>query len=359
MQTEALSGAAGVDRAAALLRAGRLVAFPTETVYGLGANALDPEAVRRIFAAKGRPSDNPLIVHIAGRAGLDEAADLSAPGLERRLVDELAERFWPGPLTLVLPARPSVPREVTAGLDTVGVRVPAHPLALALLRAAGVPVAAPSANRSGRPSPTRAEHVWADLGGRIDAILDGGATDVGVESTVLDLSRRPYAILRPGGVAAEQLCPYCGPLAPSDTVVSREVGADEPCDTAVAEPPRSPGLKYAHYAPRAPLTLVEGDPATVRRRIVELVDAAVLRGQRVGVLVAEEDRERYPRAVVAVSPGRRGDLAAWANRLYDCLRQFDQVELDLVVAEGVMEEGLGSAIADRLRRAAGGRVERV
>jgi len=307
--------------AAACLRRGGLVAFPTETVYGLGVAALDVAAVRRLFAAKGRPADDPLIVHIASPDALDPLVAARPPA-----VAVLAARFWPGPLTLVLRRSPLVPDEVTAGLDTVAVRVPAHPVAHALLAAAGIPVAAPSANLFSRPSPTQAAHVLEDLDGRIDLVLDGGSTPVGVESTVLDLSGDVPEVLRPGAVTLEML----RPLLPA---VRMRVAA------GAQGPQRSPGLLTRHYSPRAPLTLYEGPPDRVLARIRQDADIAQAAGRRVGLLL--------PHA----------DAAVTAARLYAALREFDATGVEEIFASlPPATDGLSQAVADRLRRAAAGRV---
>lgn len=332
-----------VAQAAATLRAGDVVAFPTETVYGLGANALDGEAVGRIFAAKGRPSDNPLIVHIADRSQL-EGLVASVPEAAERLM----ARFWPGPLTLVMRKGPAVPPEVTGGLDTVGIRMPDHPVALALIRAAGVPIAAPSANTSGRPSPTAAEHVLEDLAGCIPVILDGGETGVGVESTVLDVTTHPPMILRPGGLTREELEAAIGPVA-----LAPNLEGAEPC-----ERPRSPGMKYRHYAPRAPLILVDGPVLEMQEKIRDLAMEYAEEGKRVGILCSAESRGVYMASVI-LEYGARADLAGIASDLFGTLRAFDRHQVDVILAEGVPEEGLGLAIMNRLRRAAGGRVIRL
>lgn len=310
-----------IAAAAACLRRGGLVAFPTETVYGLGVAALDAAAVRRLFAAKGRPPDDPLIVHVASRDGL-------AALVSRRpaLVDALATRFWPGPLTLVLRRSALVPDEVTAGLDTVAVRLPAHPVAQALLAAADVPVAAPSANLFSRPSPTRADHVLQDLDGRIDMVIDGGPTQVGVESTVLDLSGDVPEVLRPGAVTLEML----RPLVPG---VRLRTAAE------FDGPQRSPGLLTRHYSPRAPLTLYEGPAGRVMERMRRDREVAEAAGRRVGVLEPDDD------------------AAVLAARLYAALREFDAEGVDEIFARlPPATDGLSQAIADRLRRAAAGRV---
>ena len=327
----------GIARAAAVLRGGGLVAFPTETVYGLGADALNADAVRRIFTAKGRPSTDPLIVHVAS---LDEVPALVKDVPD--LVHTLAARFWPGPLTLILPKSKAVPDEVTAGLDTVALRVPSHPVARRLLAAALLPVAAPSANLFSRPSPTRPEHVLEDLSGRVDLLIDGGPTTVGVESTVLDLSTGVPTILRPGAVTPEMLREVIPTVRLRDT-------RDE-----AGEPLRSPGLLARHYAPRAPLTLYEGSAARVVARIVRDAEAAAAEGRRVGILAADED-PLHGFTIVRAGPER--ELDRIAATLYAALRQLDAAGVDLILARGFPAlGGLGIAIQDRLRRAAAGSV---
>jgi L-threonylcarbamoyladenylate synthase len=335
-QTRVLApDAAGIAQAAAILRAGGLVAFPTETVYGLGAHALDPQAVRGIFEAKQRPADDPLIVHVGDAALVDEVA---MPG---ELASLLAEHFWPGPLTLVLPKRPGVPAEVTAGLETVAVRVPAHPVARALLLAAGLPLAAPSANLFGRPSPTLAEHVLHDLRDRIDAILDGGRTTVGVESTIVDVSGVRPRLLRPGGVPAEDIEAVLGEVL-------------LPPPRAAAGPQAAPGLMLTHYAPRTPLVLVVGEPSAARARLRLEVEEALRKGQKVGVLLLEEDADLLPPGVVTELVGAWSDPTASAGRLFEAIRSLDEQRLDVLFARDLadLSIGLGRAIADRLRRAA-------
>jgi L-threonylcarbamoyladenylate synthase len=331
-----------IARAAACLRSGGLVAFPTETVYGLGVNALDPEAVRRLFTAKGRPSTDPLIVHVTSIDAITPLVSFVPPD-----VPLLARRFWPGPLTLVLPRARIVPDEVTARLDTVGIRIPAHPVARALIDAAGVPVAAPSANLFSRPSPTRAAHVVEDLTGRIDVVLDGGDTAVGLESTVLDLSANPPTILRPGAITLEML----REILPSVTQRSGLVQAS-------TESALSPGLLEKHYSPRAPLTLYEGTDAI--RRIVEDARVAADAKRRVGVLVAPGDFDLEPslrRDCVVHEIGPEAEQVA--RHLYETLRQLDAEGVDLILARTfASDEGLGVAVRDRLRRAAAGRIVR-
>lgn len=320
-----------ITQAAELLAQGEVVAFPTETVYGLGANALSPEAVARIFAAKGRPQDNPLIIHLAHANQTSQYVQEITPEVQL-----LIDKFWPGPLTIVLKKTKLVPEVVTGGLETVAVRVPDHPVALELLSETKFPLAAPSANISGRPSPTRAEHVLADLEGKIPAILDGGETGWGVESTVLDCTVRPFRILRPGGVTLEDL----QDLVPVE--LSEDLGDD-------AKAPRSPGMKYQHYAPEAEVYLVSGPNTTAR--ILELSESYLQKTQAVGVMTWNERTKLYPK-LTALPMGPEGDLSSLANKLYHLLRQADLLGLDVLFIESVDEERLGMAIMNRLRRAA-------
>ncbi len=329
-----------IARAAQCLREGGLVAFPTETVYGLGANALDAAAAGRIFTAKNRPAHDPLIVHVAHASEIRRVAH-SIPALAWHL----AEAFWPGPLTLVLPRQPLVPDVVTAGGPTVAVRVPRHPVACALIAAAGVPVAAPSANLFSRPSPTTAAHVLSDLDGRIDIILDGGAADVGVESTVLDLTSTPPRILRPGAVTVEMLRLFIPNLA------SGALGRP----AAVAA---SPGQLDTHYAPKAPLTLYAGPSAPRLARMLAEVAAHVSRGAQVGALVSTEETGAFERAgAVTATLAHEGDLDTAAARLYACLRELDASGVGHIIAPAIpADDRLGAALADRLTRAASGRI---
>lgn len=305
--------------AARIIRRGGLVAFPTETVYGLGASAVDGCAVTDIFEAKGRPADNPLIVHVAALEQVKVITSAIPPEAYK-----LMRRFWPGPLSLVLPRSAVLPAAVSAGLSTVAVRMPAHPVALSLIRAAGVPIAAPSANRSGRPSPTVISHVLEDLAGRIDAVLYQGPCRLGLESTVLDLSGGAPVILRPGGISREQL----------ERTLGMAVARAHGCKTGT---PHAPGMKYRHYAPRAPLILVDGADAKKRALIISLAAAYRRKGLRVGVLFA---------------PPGSGGLRLAARRLFPALRHFDSLGVDLILAEGVLMQGLGTAIMNRLRKAA-------
>ncbi|THF84078.1 L-threonylcarbamoyladenylate synthase [Cohnella fermenti] len=345
---------AGAKEAASVLANGGLVAFPTETVYGLGADARSDAAVEAIFAAKGRPSDNPLIVHLADAEAAIKLADRVSK-LERMLMDA----FWPGPLTLVVPVREGVlsPR-VTAGLDTVGVRVPDHELARRLIAASGCPIAAPSANRSGRPSPTAARHVLEDLDGRIDGVLDGGATGVGLESTVVRVLGGKVHILRPGGITAEQLQAAVGGGAAVRAEAEGEPkpGEFKPGESKpAAEAPRSPGVKYAHYAPRGAMTLVLGDQARLPAAVQAAADEARARGERVAVLASSENAGAY-RADAVLPLGPRGEPEQAAHALYAALRECDDRDIACIVAESFPEAGIGAALRNRMLKAAGGRI---
>jgi L-threonylcarbamoyladenylate synthase len=330
-----------IARAAQCLRDGGLVAFPTETVYGLGVHALDREAVRRLYLAKGRPAADPLIVHVSTLEDVGRLVSVMPAA-----VDSLARRFWPGQLTLVLPRSSEVPDDVTASLETVAVRIPVHPVAQAIIRAAAIPVAAPSANLFSRPSPTQAAHVLEDLDGRIDLVVDGGSTTIGVESTVLDLTGETPVILRPGGVTLDDL---------------REILPQVRAHTAASTGPmRSPGLLEKHYSPRAPLTLYTGEGAAPLQWLVK--DLEELRRQGVapiGVLIASDERSAVPDhgsiVVADRGPSNRPDIAA--ARLYAALRELDQAGVEQILATDVsVRGGLGDALRDRLTRAAAGRV---
>lgn len=328
--------------AARALAAGRLVAFPTETVYGLGADALNPGAVSGIFKAKGRPADNPLIVHISDMAQLDRIVS-SVPEKARLLM----EAFWPGPLTLILPKSGDVPDETTAGLSTVAVRMPGNRIALELIRISGVAVAAPSANLSGTPSPTCASHVISDLSGRIDYIIDGGSTRVGLESTVLDMTMDPPVVLRPGGVSVEML----------ENVIGR-VSVDKVLEMNGNAVPKSPGMKYRHYSPKAEMFLVSGEAGRVANAINGLVEQNRARHRKTGVLASAETQSRYT-ADVVLSAGSRNSPETVAASIYGCLRHFDECGVDIILSETFPEEGIGLAIMNRLKKAAAGRIIQV
>lgn len=324
------------NTAAILLQQGECVAFPTETVYGLGANAYNETAINNVFLAKDRPGDNPLIVHIYDRK---QIADLAATVPPAAVT--LMDAFWPGPLSLVLPKSSRVPLAVTAGLNTVAIRMPDHPLALQLLELADLPIAAPSANLSGRPSPTRAEHVYEDLNGRIAAILDGGATGWGVESTVVDCTCEPLRLLRPGGITFEQL----------EAVVP--ITVDPGVYHMVEGVPRSPGMKYTHYSPQADVILVVGEQ--IPDKILELSQLDKYRDLKLGVLATSENLDAYAHLTV-LDLGSRQDLKTVASRIFHLLRQADQLQLDLVFVEGFAEMEMGLAIMNRLKKAAGYRI---
>jgi L-threonylcarbamoyladenylate synthase len=313
--------------AAAILQAGQLVAFPTETVYGLGGDGLNPRALGQIYRVKGRPPDNPLILHLASQ---DQLAAVAAPVPD--IAYALMQAFWPGPLTLILPKNSRVPDLASGGLATVAVRIPNHPVALALIRQTATPLAAPSANRSGRPSPTTAQHVVDDLNRAIPLILDGGPTAIGVESTVLDVTCTPPVLLRPGGVSQEAIEAAIGPLAGrADAALQR----------------RSPGTRYRHYSPRARVWVLEdASPEALERTVA----AALAAGQRVGCLLHRLAFVQAPPSVTMTQIG--GCVADYARHLFAALRKLDALGVDVIIVEGVTEEGLGSAVMDRLRRAA-------
>ncbi|EGO64035.1 L-threonylcarbamoyladenylate synthase [Acetonema longum] len=326
-----------IDLAAEVIRRGRLAAFPTETVYGLGGNGLDPEAVRSIFAAKGRPGDNPLILHIAATEEAERLVKTVTPNAAA-----LMQRFWPGPLTVVLEKSDLVPLVVTGGLNTVAIRLPDSLVARRLISAAGVPVAAPSANTSGRPSPANAKAVLSDLDGKIDMVLDAGPCRIGVESTVVDCTTPVPTLLRPGGITLEMLLEVLG-----------EVEAAPALSGLHTTVPRSPGMKYTHYAPSAPMRLVEATDSAMPVILERYIAEAQATGQVVGALVSGETAERLPDGVVSAVYGPRSRPDMIAARLYDCLRQFDNTPVDVIFAEGIADKGLGLAVMNRMRKAAG------
>ena len=318
--------------AAKILREGGLLAIPTETVYGLGANALDAEAVRRIFEAKGRPQDNPLIIHVTGQQWLARYCEDVPP-----LAYVLARKFWPGPLTMILKRKPVIPDQTTAGLDTVGVRCPNHPVTLAIIREAGVPIAAPSANTSGRPSCTTAQDVLEDMDGKIAGVVDGGPCAVGVESTILDLTCDPPRLLRPGGLPLEELERLIGKIE-VDKAVTGMLGE--------GEKPRAPGMKYRHYAPKAPVTVVTGAPEKSAQIITQRV------GPTSGVICFDEYAHLFPQQVVQTL-GPASDKQTQAQRVFDALRSFDGSAVTEIYAQCPDNRGLGLAIGNRLKKAAG------
>ena len=332
---------AAMKEACDLIRAGELVAFPTETVYGLGADALHPEASKKIYAAKGRPSDNPLIVHISKFEDLVSIAREVPPQAKK-----LADAFWPGPLTMIVWKNDRVPYETTGGMDTVAIRMPKHPVARRLIEGSGCLIAAPSANTSGKPSPTEASHVALDMDGRIPMILDGGPVGIGIESTIVDLSEETPMILRPGYITQEMLQEVLGEKVCMDPGI---IASDS------TRKPKAPGMKYKHYAPKADLVLVEGETDKVVARINELVREKQQLGQKVGVIATDETFLRYE-ADHVVSIGAREDEDAIARHLYKILREFDDWNVDAIYSESFATPRIGQAIMNRLLKAAGHQV---
>lgn len=334
MDTEAL------ERAAAIIRDGGLVAFPTETVYGLGADALSAEASKKIYAAKGRPSDNPLIVHVAEFSDMEKIAQEMPEEAKK-----LADAFWPGPLTMIVRKNDKVPYETTGGMDTVAVRMPNHPVALELIRRSGGYIAAPSANTSGKPSPTLAEHVAFDMDGRIPMILDGGPVGIGIESTIVDLTEDIPMILRPGYITPKMLEKVIGEVKMDPGIIASDS----------LQKPKAPGMKYKHYAPKADLILIDGEEEKVVAKINALAKEAVLLGKKVGIIGTDETIDRYPEGEVA-SIGARSDEDAIAKHLYKLLRDFDEKEVDIIYSESFATPRIGQAIMNRLLKAAGHQV---
>ena len=344
--------------AAAILRSGGLVAFPTETVYGLGGNALDEAAAGKLYAAKGRPSDYPLIAHVSC---IGEVAPLvrEIPEAGRKLM----EAFWPGPLTMIFPKSEKVPYGTTGGLDTVAIRMPDDPVASRLIALAGVPVAAPSANTSGRPSPTTADHVWQDMNGKIEMIIDGGPVGIGVESTIVDVSAGTPAVLRPGAITMEMLTDVLGEVS-VDPAILGPMSADVK--------PKAPGMKYKHYAPKADLTLVEpegmkgvepgcldaGPLMRMVETVRELAEEKARAGYKVGVICTDESRHCYTQGVIR-SIGARKSQASVAHNLYALLREFDDLDVDYIFSESFPSDHLGQAIMNRLSKAAGYKIVKV
>lgn len=327
-------------RAGEILRSGGLVAFPTETVYGLGGNALDPRASMKIYAAKGRPSDNPLIVHIAQMKDLEEIVT-EIP--ERAKL--LAKTYWPGPLTMILPKADKVPLETTGGLSSVAVRFPSDPIARELILQAGGYVAAPSANTSGRPSPTTAEHVMEDLGDAIDMIIDGGQVGIGLESTIVDFTEEIPVVLRPGYISLEMLQELLGEVRMDRGLLKS--------DSQIR--PKAPGMKYRHYAPKADLTIVEGETDGVVNAINHFAEEAAGLGKQVGIIATDETFDRYPLGVVK-SIGSREEEETIAHHLYEVLREFDQCQVSAIYSEAFYTPRMGQAIMNRLLKAAGHKI---
>ena len=327
----------GVKKAAEIIKRGGLVAFPTETVYGLGANGLDENAVPKIYEAKGRPSDNPLILHISK---LDEIEDIVKEIPKSALI--LAEEFWPGPLTMVFKKSERIPYRTTGGLESVAIRMPSNKIARELIKAAGVPIAAPSANSSGRPSPTKAAHVIYDLDGKIDMVIDGGEVDIGIESTIVDVTGEVPVILRPGFITEEMLSEAIGRVEIDEVVKSLSPDKDLK--------PKAPGMKYRHYAPKGKMTIYKGSHSKVVERINE--EISKLEGKKTGVLATDETKSYY-RADIIISLGSREDGESIAHNLFDALRKFDDDDVEFIFSEGFDENKLGFAIMNRLHKSAG------
>ncbi len=326
-----------------IIRRGGLVAFPTETVYGLGGDALNPESSRKIYSAKGRPSDNPLIVHIADLQDLDKIVSHIPKAAEA-----LAKHFWPGPLTMIFSKNEAVPYETTGGLDTVAVRFPSDKTAQILIKAAGGFVAAPSANASGRPSPTSGKHVFEDLQGRIEMILDSGSCEIGLESTIVDMTEDIPVILRPGYVTEEMLEEVLCRVEVDRTILSNLSGAA----------PKAPGMKYRHYAPKGELVIVSGESRRVTAYVNDRIKEGAAVGKKVGIIVTDETIDSYE-ACLKKSVGKREDEAAVARRLYEILREFDEEGAEAIYSEAFDYGGMGHAIMNRLLKAAGHRIIKV
>jgi L-threonylcarbamoyladenylate synthase len=325
-----------IEKAIQVIKRGGLVAFPTETVYGLGVNALDKEAVRKIFEVKGRPLDNPIIVHIADFSELSK--------LVKKIPAEakiLAKKFWPGPLTLILLKKKVVPNKVTARGNTVAIRMPKNEIALELIKRVGVPIAAPSANLAGRPSPTTAQHVFEDLGKKVDLIIDGGKTEIGVESTVVDLTISPPQILRPGGISFEELKKIIKDIQYHSNLLGEKFQGKT----------KSPGMKYRHYAPETPLILVGGYSENRVLRIKELIKKYQKQNKRVGVLASLETKEFYKEANLVLVPGSKKRLKTVAKNLFKIFREFDKKGLDIILAETFPKKEIGFAVMNRLEKA--------
>lgn len=338
--THTIEDDAVIKKAGEIIRTGGLVAFPTETVYGLGGDALNPEASGKIYAAKGRPSDNPLIIHICKLEDIDRIVSDFPESAKR-----LAQEFWPGPLTMVLPKADIVPKQTTGGLSTVAVRMPVDPTALAFIEAAGGYVAAPSANVSGRPSPTSAKYVIEDMQGRIEMILDDGDVEIGLESTIVDLTGEIPMLLRPGFITLKMLEDVLGQVDVDKTIL----------DGDCMDKPKAPGMKYKHYAPKGELTIVTGKEEAVLARINELAGAAEESGEKVGIIATDETKDRYL-AYSVKSVGMRDDEVSIAKNLYRILREFDDEGVTVIYSESFANGGIGQAIMNRLLKAAGHKI---
>ncbi len=332
-----------IELAGSIIKSGGLVAFPTETVYGLGGDALNSSSSKKIYAAKGRPSDNPLIIHIVEMSALSKIVR-KIP----KAAYQLAERYWPGPLTMIFEKAECVPLETTGGLDTVAVRMPSNQIAREFIRASGGYVAAPSANRSGRPSPTIAKYVIEDLAGRIDMIIDGGQADIGLESTIIDLTGSEPVILRPGYITEEMLRQVIGDVEADQTIMEEHT----------SQAPKAPGMKYKHYAPRGNLIIVEGEAEAVSAYINERLSAFRKEGKRTGVIATDETVASYLADSVK-SAGERGQEEQAAKCLFRILREFDDEKIEVIYAEGFRQKGVGQAVMNRLLKAAGHQVIRL
>ncbi|WP_027632619.1 L-threonylcarbamoyladenylate synthase [Clostridium hydrogeniformans] len=327
----------GINKCGDIIKKGGIVAFPTETVYGLGGNALDSSAVRKIFEAKGRPQDNPLIIHV-NNFNIENLVE-EVP----KVAKELMKRFFPGPLTIILKKKPIVPMETSAGLETIGIRMPDNEIALKLIEESGVPIAAPSANISGKPSPTDVLTCIKDLKGKVEGILGGSSSKVGVESTIIDCTVEPPCVLRPGGITLEQL---------------KEVDNSIYVDPAIMEKPKAdfkpkaPGMKYRHYAPKAPVKIIKGDLQKTIEKINEMVQNYIDNNKTVGIIATDETKALYKSGEI-ISLGSRNNMNDIAKNLFSTLRAFDQIEVDVILSEAFSEEGIGLAIMNRLNKSAG------
>jgi L-threonylcarbamoyladenylate synthase len=325
-----------IDEAGRIIAKGGLVAFPTETVYGLGANALDKDAVEKIFKAKGRPQDNPLILHVA---------DFNIELLVKEIpcmAKEIMNRYWPGPITLLFNKSDLVPETTTAGLDTVGIRMPSNLIARKLIEAAGTPIAAPSANISGRPSPTDVESCIEDLSGKIEYILGGDKSEVGLESTIVDCTCTPLCILRPGAITIEMLREIDEKVYIDKSIMSKQDSDFKP---------KAPGMKYRHYAPKSPVKIICGDLEKTVAKINEIVQNN-MGNKKIGIIATDETKEKYPYGTV-ISLGSRNELDSIGRNLFEVLRSFDTIDVDLILSEAFEEKGVGVAIMNRLKKAAG------
>lgn len=327
----------GVAYAANIIKQGGVVAFPTETVYGLGANALDPLAVKKIFEAKGRPQDNPLIVHVSDK-NINNLVDNISP-----IANDLMEKFFPGPLTIILNKKDIIPDETSAGLKTIGIRMPSNEIARKLIEFSGVPIAAPSANISGRPSPTDVNRCIEDLNDRVDCIIGGNNSNVGVESTIVDCTVEPPCVLRPGGITLEQLKQVYNDIYIDPSIMAK------PSDNLK---PKAPGMKYRHYAPKAPVKIIKGDLKKTIEKINEIVQNYIDNNKTVGIIATEETRQFYKNGYV-VSLGSRKDMNKIAHNLFETLRSFDDKNVDVILSEAFDENGIGLAIMNRLNKSAG------